>query len=121
MIFIKTKVNITDNSGGKLGECIRVFGSKYENAFLSDSIVIAVKKAIAKKKVKLHDVRIGIIVRMGRKTYRQNGITINFSDNAVVLLDKRNDLAANRIFGPVASELITNKYNKIIFLAPSII
>ena len=58
---------------------------------------------------------------MGRKTYRKNGITINFSDNAVVLIDKRNDIAGNRIFGPIASELINNKYNKIIFLAPSVI
>lgn len=121
MVFIKTKVNITDNSGGKLGECIRVLRSKYENAFLSDFIILSVKKAITNKKVKVHDVRIGIVVRMGRKTYRKNGITVSFSDNAVVLLDKRNDIAGNRIFGPIASELVTNKYNKVIFLAPSVI
>lgn len=121
MIFIKTKVNIADNSGGKVGECIRVLRSKFESASLSDFIIVAIKKAINDKKVKLHDVKIGIVVRLGKKTLRKNGIIISFSDNAIVLLDKRNDLAGNRITGPIASELITNKYNKVIFLAPSVI
>ena len=92
-----------------------------QNIILTTGTYDLIKDHVRRKKVKLHDVRTGIIVRMGRKTYRKNGITINFSDNAVVLIDKRNDIAGNRIFGPIASELINNKYNKIIFLAPSVI
>jgi large subunit ribosomal protein L14 len=121
MIFIKTKVNITDNSGGKLGECIKVIGSKYGSAFLSDLIVLSVKKALPNKKVRLHEVRMGVVVRMARRTRRTTGITISFSDNAIIILDKRDDLQGNRIFGPIASELVTSKYNKLIFLAPSVV
>ncbi|MDF2698975.1 MAG: ribosomal protein [Haloplasmataceae bacterium] len=121
MIFVKTKLFITDNSGGKLAECIKVLGSKYGSAFLSDLIIFSIKKAVAKKKVRVHDVRMGIVVRMARRTLRNNGITISFVDNAVIVLDKRDEPQGNRIFGPIASELVTSKYNKVIFMAPSVI
>jgi large subunit ribosomal protein L14 len=121
MIFIKTKVKITDNSGGKLGECIKILGSKYGKGFLSDLIVLSVKKALPNKKVKIHDVRMGVIVRMSRRTLRKNGVSVSFSDNAIVVLDKRDDPQGNRIFGPIASELVISKYNKLIFLAPSVV
>jgi large subunit ribosomal protein L14 len=121
MIYIKTKLNITDNSGGKIGECIKVLGSKYGRAFLGDIVVLSIKKALLNKKVKLHEVRFGVVVRMTRRTRRKNGTTISFADNAVIILDKRDDLEGNRLSGPVASELVVNKYNKLIFLAPSVI
>jgi large subunit ribosomal protein L14 len=121
MIYIKTKLFITDNSGGKLGECIKILGSRYGKGFLADLVVLSVKKALPNKKVKLHDVRMGVVVRMSKRTMRKNGITISFADNAIVVLDKRDDPQGNRIFGPIASELVTSKYNKLIFLAPSVV
>ena len=121
MIYIKTKLFITDNSGGKLGECIKILGSKFGKAFLADSVVFSVKKALPNKKVSSHEVRIGVVVRMSRRTIRKDGISISFGDNAIIVLDKRDDLQGNRIFGPIASELVTCKYNKIVFLAPSVV
>lgn len=121
MIYIKTRVNITDNSGGKIGECIKVLRSKYGRASIGNTIVVAIKKAQLNKKVRLHEVRFGVIVRMAKRIRRKNGTTVTFGDNAIIILDKRDDLQGNRVFGPIASELVINKYNKVVFLASTII
>jgi large subunit ribosomal protein L14 len=121
MIYLNTRVTITDNSGGKIGECIKVLGSKYGKAYLSSLIIVAIKKAATNKKVRLHDVRIGVVVRMSRITRRQNGTSISFGDNAVILIDKRDNPVGSRLFGPVASELVLKKYSKIVFMSSSII
>ncbi len=121
MIYLNTRVVITDNTGGRIGECIKVLGSRYGRAFLSSLIILTVKKSTNLKKVKTHDIRIGIVVRMCRRTRRQNGTTISFGDNAVVLLDKRENPLGNRLFGPIASELVIKKYNKIVFMSSSLI
>lgn len=121
MIYLNTRVNIADNSGGKVGECIKVLNSKYGKARLSGLIVVAIKKATINKKVKLHDVRTGVVVRIKKYVRRSNGTRIAFGDNAIILIDKRDNPYGTCLFGPVASELVVNKYNKIVFMCSSII
>ncbi len=121
MIYLNTKVNIADNSGGKVGECIKVLNSKFGKARLSSLIVVAVKKATNNKKIKLHDVRIGVVIRMKKYVRRRSGTRIAFGDNAIILIDKRDNPYGSRLFGPVASELVVKKYNKIVFMCSSIL
>lgn len=123
MIYLNTKLIISDNSGGKIGECIKVLRSKYGNAHLSSLVILVIKKASTNpnKKIKLHDIRTGVVVRMSKITRRFNNIIIKFEDNAAILIDKRNNPLGSRIFGPIANELVIKKYNKIVFMASSII
>jgi large subunit ribosomal protein L14 len=122
MIGIKTRFLITDNSGGKQGECIKVLRKKYQHAKVGDFIVVAIKKVKMRKKmkVKMHDVRFGIIVRTKKNISRYNGIFISFEDNAMVLLDKNLNPIGNRINGPLSYEVREKKLMKLILIAPSI-
>lgn len=122
MIGIKTRFLITDNSGGKQGECIKVLRKKYQHAIVGDFIVVAIKKVKMRKKmkVKMHDVRFGIIVRTKKNINRYNGIFISFEDNAMVLLDKNLNPIGNRINGPLSYEVREKKLMKLILIAPSI-
>ena len=122
MIGIKTRFYITDNSGGRQGECIKVLRKKFQHAHVGDFIVIAVKKVKMRKKmkVKMHDVRFGIIVRTKKNIRRYNGIYISFEDNAMVLLDKNLNPIGNRINGPLSYEVRMKKLMKLILIAPSI-
>ena len=114
MIGIKTRFYITDNSGGRQGECIKVLRKKFQHAYVGDFIVIAVKK------VKMHDVRFGIIVRTKQNIRRYNGIYVSFEDNAMVLLDKNLNPIGNRINGPLSYEIRMKKLMKLILIAPSV-
>jgi len=82
MIGVKTRFFITDNSGGKQAECIKVLKKKYQHASVGDYIVVAIKKVKMRKKmkVKMHDVRFGIIVRTKKNIRRYNGIYVSFED-----------------------------------------
>jgi large subunit ribosomal protein L14 len=122
MIGVKTRFYITDNSGGKQGECIKVLKKKYQHAKVGDFIVVAIKKVKMRKKmkVKMHDVRFGIIVRTKKKIRRYNGIFVSFEDNAMVLLDKNLNPLGNRITGPLSYEIREKKLMKLILSAPSI-
>jgi large subunit ribosomal protein L14 len=122
MIGIKTRFYITDNSGGKHAECIKVLRKKYQHASVGDFIVVAIKKVKMRKKmkVKMHDVRFGIIVRTKKNIRRYNGIYISFEDNAMVLLDKNLNPLGNRINGPLSYEVREKKLMKLILSAPSV-
>lgn len=122
MIGIKTRFFITDNSGGKQGECIKVLKKKYQHAKVGDFIVVAIKKVKMRKKmkVKMHDVRFGIIVRTKKNITRYNGLIISYEDNAMVILDKNLNPIANRISGPLSYEVREKKLMKLILIAPSI-
>lgn len=122
MIGVKTHFLITDNSGGKQGECIKVLRKKYQHAKVGDFIVVAIKKVKKRKKmkVKMHEVRFGIIVRTKQNISRHNGIFISFEDNAIVLLDKNLNPIGNRINGPLSYEVREKKLMKLILIAPSI-
>lgn len=122
MIGVKTRFFITDNSGGKQAECIKVLKKKYQHASVGDYIVVAIKKVKMRKKmkVKMHDVRFGIIVRTKKNIKRYNGIYVSFEDNAMVLLDKNLNPIGNRISGPLSYEVREKKLMKLILVAPSI-
>jgi large subunit ribosomal protein L14 len=122
MIGVKTRFVITDNSGGKQAECIKVLKKKYQHASVGDYIVVAIKKVKMRKKmkVKMHDVRFGIIVRTKKNIKRYNGIYVSFEDNAMVLLDKNLNPIGNRINGPLSYEVREKKLMKLILVAPSI-
>jgi len=105
MVTIKSYVYISDSSGARIGECIKVLRSKYYHAKLADQIILSVKVALPDRKVKRHDVLKGTIIRLKKKTSRTNGMKIEFKDNAVIIYNKRNELMGSRLFGPVVHEL----------------
>ena len=122
MIIAETKLNVADNSGAKLVQCIKVLGgSKRRSASLGDVIVISVKEAIPKGKVKKGEVTRAVVVRTKKGVSRQDGSTIRFDKNSAVLLTKEGEPIGTRIFGPVTRELRLKKFTKIISLAPEVL
>tara|TARA_B100002051_G_C16725513_1_gene635060 strand:- start:37 stop:405 length:369 start_codon:yes stop_codon:yes gene_type:complete len=122
MIQMQSKLFVADNSGARKIQCIKVLGgSKRRFASLGDIIVVSIKDAIPRAKVKKGDVYKAVIVRTTKDFKRKDGTTIRFDKNAAVLLDKQEEPIATRIFGPVTRELRTKKFMKIISLAPEVI
>ena len=122
MIQMQTKINVEDNSGSRKVQCIKVLGgSKKRSATIGDIVVVSVKDAIPKGKVKKGDVFKALIVRTKKDFSRVDGSVIRFDKNAVVLLDKQGDPVGTRIFGPVTRELRNKKFMKIISLAPEVL
>lgn len=122
MIIAETKLNVADNSGAKLVQCIKVLGgSKRRSASIGDLIVISVKEAIPKGKVKKGEVTRAVVVRTKKGVSRQDGSTIRFDKNSAVLLTKEGEPIGTRIFGPVTRELRLKKFTKIISLAPEVL
>ena len=122
MIIAETKLNVADNSGAKLVQCIKVLGgSKRRSASIGDVIVISVKEAIPNGKVKIGEVTRAVVVRTKKGVSRQDGSTIRFDRNSAVLLTKEGEPIGTRIFGPVTRELRLKKFTKIISLAPEVL
>ena len=122
MIIAETKLNVADNSGAKLVQCIKVLGgSKRRSASIGDIIVISVKEAIPNGKVKKGEVTRAVVVRTKKGVSRQDGSTIRFDKNSAVLLTKEGEPIGTRIFGPVTRELRLKKFTKIISLAPEVL
>ncbi len=122
MIQTETNLSIADNSGAKRVQCIKVLGgSKRRYAAVGDVIVVSVKEAAPRGKVKKGEVFKAVIVRTSKEFSRNDGSTIRFDRNAAVLLDKQEEPIATRIFGPVTRELRTKKFMKIISLAPEVL
>ena len=122
MIQMKTKMEVADNSGAKIVECIKVLGgSKRMAAYLGDIIVVAVKEAIPGGKVKKGDVKKAVIVRTKYPVRRQDGSYIQFDKNSVVILANSGEPVGTRIFGPVARELRNKNFTKICSLAPEVL
>ena len=122
MIITETKLNVADNSGAKLVQCIKVLGgSKRRSASIGDLIVISVKEAIPNGKVKKGEVTRAVVVRTKKGVSRQDGSTIRFDKNSAVLLTKEGEPIGTRIFGPVTRELRLKKFTKIISLAPEVL
>ena len=122
MIGVQTELLVADNTGAKKIECIKVLGgSKRRFASIGDIIVVSIKDAIPKAKVKKGEVFKAVVVRTKKEFGRNDGTTIKFDKNAAVLLDKQEEPIATRIFGPVTRELRTKKFMKIISLAPEVI
>ena len=122
MIQMQSNLFVADNSGARKIQCIKVLGgSKRRFASIGDIIVVSIKDAIPRAKVKKGEVFKAVIVRTSKEFTRNDGSTIRFDKNAAVLLDKQEEPIATRIFGPVTRELRTKKFMKIISLAPEVI
>jgi len=122
MIQMRTKLDVADNTGAKVVQCIHVLGgSKRKYAYLGDIIVCAVKKALPSSEVKQGDVVKGVIVRTKQPVRREDGSYVRFDRNAIVLLDQDLNPRGTRIFGAVARELRAKNFMKIISLAPEVI
>jgi large subunit ribosomal protein L14 len=122
MIIVGSKLDVADNSGAKLVECIKVLGgAKIGYAAIGDIIVVSIKKALPNTKVKKGDVFFALIIRTRYGVVRSNGTKISFDTNSVVLLDKQSEPVGTRVFGPVARELRKKKFNRIISLAKEVL
>ncbi len=122
MIQSETVLNVADNSGGRKVLCIRVLGgSRKRYATIGDVIVVAVKDAIPHAKVKKGDVMKAVVVRTAKERRRMDDTWIKFDENAAVLLGSNGEPVGTRIFGPVARELRTQGFMKIISLAPEVL
>ena len=122
MIQMQSNLFVADNSGARKIQCIKVLGgSKRRFASIGDIIVVSIKDAIPRAKVKKGEVFKAVIVRTSKEFTRNDGSTIRFDKNAAVLLDKQEEPIATRIFGPVTRELRTKKFIKIISLAPEVL
>ena len=113
MIQAESNLQVADNSGARLISCIKVIGgSKRRYARIGDIIIVSVKDAIPRSKVKKGEVQRAIIVRTKKPLIREDGTSIKFDTNAAVLLDKQNEPIGTRIFGPVTRELRKKKYDE---------
>ena len=122
MIQVESTMDVADNSGARLVQCIKVLGgSKRRYARVGDVIVVAIKDAIPRGKVKKGEVARAVIVRPAKEIHRKDGTTIRFDRNAAVLIDKKGEPVGTRIFGPVARELRARQYMKIVSLAPEVL
>ena len=122
MIQVQTELYVADNTGAKKIECIKVLGgSKRRYASIGDLIVISVKDAIPKGKVKKGSVHKAVVVRTRKEVYRDDGSKVQFDNNAVVLTDEKGEPIGTRIFGPVTRELRNRGQMKIISLAPEVL
>ena len=122
MIQQETSLNVADNSGAKRIKCIRVLGGpgrKYGS--VGDIIVASVKEALPNSKVKEGDVVRAVIVRTKKEVARPDGTHIKFEENAAVLINQYKEPIGTRIFGPIARELRSKGFMKIISLAPEVL
>jgi large subunit ribosomal protein L14 len=111
-------VKVSDNSGGRYAQCIRVLSkSSYQSAKVGDLVVVSIKKSIPNKKVKKGTIQKGVVVRIAKNLKRLDGSYIRFSTTNIVLLNKLMLPIATRVFGPVCKELRAKKFMKIISLA----
>ncbi|MBI2977498.1 MAG: 50S ribosomal protein L14 [Rhodospirillales bacterium] len=122
MIQVETNLTVADNSGARSVRCSKVLGgSGRKYAHVGDVIVVSVKDAIPRGRVKKGEVLRAVVVRTAKDIRRPDGTTIRFDSNAAVLIDKQGEPIGTRIFGPVTRELRAKKYMKIISLAPEVL
>ena len=122
MIQMQSRLDVADNSGAKDVMCIKVLGgSKRRYASIGDIIKVAIKEASPKGRVKKGEVYNAIVVRTSKGVRRNDGSSIKFDNNAAVLLNAKLEPIGTRIFGPVTRELRTERFMKIVSLAPEVI
>ena len=122
MIHVETNLEVADNSGARRVQCIRILGgSRRRSASIGDIIVVTVKEAIPRGRVKKGEVHRAVIVRTSKEIRRPDGTAIRFDRNAAVLLNNTDEPIGTRIFGPVTRELRARRYMKIISLAPEVL
>ncbi len=122
MIQMQTNLEVADNSGARRVMCIKVLGgAKRRYASVGDVIVVSVKEAIPRGRVKKGDVLRAIVVRTSKDIQRKDGSVIRFDKNAAVIVNKQSEPIGTRIFGPVPRELRAKNHMKIISLAPEVL
>ncbi len=122
MIQMQSNLDVADNSGARRVQCIKVLGgSKRRTAGVGDIIVVSVKEAIPRGRVKKGDIHKAVIVRTAKEIRRDDGTSIRFDRNAAVLINPQGEPIGTRIFGPVTRELRGRQFMKIISLAPEVI
>ena len=122
MIQMQTNLDVADNSGARRVMCIKVLGgAKRRYASVGDVIVVSVKEAIPRGRVKKGDVLRAIVVRTAQGVKRKDGSLIRFDKNAAVIVNKQSEPIGTRIFGPVPRELRAKNHMKIISLAPEVL
>ncbi|MCP4327323.1 MAG: 50S ribosomal protein L14 [Alphaproteobacteria bacterium] len=122
MIQMQTRLSVADNSGARKVQCIKVLGgSKRKTAGVGDVIVVSVKEAIPRGRVKKGNIHRAVIVRTAKEIHRDDGTSIRFDRNAAVLITAQGEPIGTRIFGPVTRELRQKGYMKIISLAPEVL
>ena len=122
MIQVETKLNVADNSGARKIQCIKVLGgSRRKYASVGDVIVVTIKEAIPRARVKKGEIVKAVVVRTAKDIRRPDGSAIRFDSNAAVLVSAQGEPIGTRIFGPVTRELRAKNYMKIISLAPEVL
>lgn len=122
MIQMQTRLEVADNSGAKQVQCIKVLGGTHRTiATVGDIIVVSVKSAVPKGKVKKGEKYRAVIVRIAKEVRRNDGSYVKFDENAVVLINKQGETIGTRVFGPVSRELRAKNFSKIISLAPEVL
>jgi large subunit ribosomal protein L14 len=115
-------MNVADNSGAKVVQCIKVIGgSKRRYASVGDVVVVAVKETLPTSTIKKGTIEKAVIVRISKEYRRSDGTYIRFDDNACVIIDANKNPKGKRVFGPVARELRDMDYMKIVSLAPEVL
>lgn len=122
MIQMQSNLDVADNSGARRVQCIKVLGgSKRKYAGVGDTIVVSIKEAIPRGRVKKGDVMKAVIVRTAKEIRRPDGSAIRFDNNAAVLVNNNGEPIGTRIFGPVTRELRAKNMMKIVSLAPEVL
>ena len=122
MIQMQSNLDVADNSGARRVQCIKVLGgSKRKVAGVGDVIVVSVKEAIPRGRVKKGEVLKAVIVRTAKEIRRVDGSAIRFDRNAAVLINNQNEPIGTRIFGPVTRELRAKRFMKIVSLTPEVL
>ena len=122
MIQMQSNLSVADNSGARSVQCIKVLGgSKRRYANIGDIIKVTVKEAAPRGRVKKGEVYSAVVVRTAKGVRRQDGSSISFDGNAAVLLNNKLEPIGTRIFGPVTRELRTERFMKIVSLAPEVL
>ena len=122
MIQQESNLEVADNSGARRVQCIRVLGgTRTRYASVGDVIIVSVKEAIPRGRVKKGDVHKAVIVRTAKDVHRSDGTAIRFDKNAAVLINNQGEPIGTRIFGPVTRELRGKKFMKILSLAPEVL
>ena len=122
MIQMQTMLDVADNTGARSVMCIKVLGgSKRRYAGIGDILKVTIKDAAPRGRVKRGDVYNAVVVRTAKGVRRPDGALVRFDGNAAVLLNTKLEPIGTRIFGPVTRELRTEKFMKIVSLAPEVL
>ena len=123
MIQMQTNLEVADNSGARRVQCIKVLGGGggRRTASVGDVIVVSVKEAIPRGRVKKGDIHRAVVVRTAKEIRRPDGSAIRFDNNAAVLITPQGEPIGTRIFGPVTRELRAKRFMRIVSLAPEVL